>query len=193
MAKGEAMTFKYVRGLLAVAVLGCVAVAFAQKGPRSSAQPQPQAQQPQQVQLDPVALTILIKSTMMAVYHANATGNYSVLRDLGSPVFRERYDQAALTGIFANLRSRSVNLSPVLLVQPSLTKQPEVTGQGQLHLVGLFPTQPLQIQFEFLFLQLDGNWRLDGIAVDAVPTAQAASNPAAASQAAPRTGKPATR
>ena len=59
--------------------------------------------------------------------------------------------------------------------------------QNRVHLVGNFPTQPLQIQYELLFLQLDGIWRLDGIAIDAVPTgtaqASAAHNAGDASKA----------
>jgi hypothetical protein len=61
-----------------------------------------------------------------------------------------------------------VNLNGALLLMPTLSKQPELTPQGQLHVTGFFPTQPLQIRYDLFFLQLDGIWRLDGIAVDAV-------------------------
>ena len=124
--------------------------------------------------METVQLAALIKSTIMALQHANQTGNYSVLRDLGTPVFRERFDLAQLTAIFSNLRSRSVNLSPVLFLAPNLTKQPELTEGNQLRIVGDFPTQPLKIQYEMLFLQIDGVWRIDGLAVDAVPQQAAA-------------------
>jgi len=155
------------------------------------AKPAPQAkQEKQELRMETAQLIALIKSTLMAVQHANQTGNYSVLRDLGSPVFRERYDQAQLTAIFSNLRSRGVNLTPVLFLAPNLAKQPEMTERNQLHIVGNFPTQPLQIQYELLFLQLDGVWRLDGLAVDAVPVqlSMDASAPAAST---PPTGVPA--
>jgi len=138
--------------------------------------------------METVQLVTLIKSTIMAVQHANQTGNYSVLRDLGSPVFRERFDQARLTAVFANLRSRGVNLSPVLFLAPNLTKQPEMTEGNELHVVGDFPTQPLQIQYEMLFLELDGVWRLNGLAVDAVPVQLSQNAPAAAASTAPSSG-----
>jgi hypothetical protein len=64
-----------------------------------------------------------------------------------------------------NLRSHGVNLSPVLFVAPNLVKQPEMTEGNQLHIVGDFPTQPLKIQYGILFLQIDGIWRIDGLAV----------------------------
>ena len=43
-----------------------------------------------------------------------------------------------------------------------------MTSGSELHLVGNFPTQPLQIQYDMRFLYLDGAWRLNGFAVDAV-------------------------
>jgi hypothetical protein len=74
-----------------------------------------------------------------------------------------------LTAIFANLRAGGINLNPALMMMPQLLKKPEMTARGQLHLVGNFPTQPLQIRFDLLFLQLDGIWRIDGISVSAGP------------------------
>ena len=135
--------------------------------------------------METVQLAALIKSTIMALQHANQTGNYSVLRDLGTPVFRERFDQAQLTAIFSNLRSRGINLTPVLFLAPNLTKQPEMTEGNELHLVGNFPTQPLQIQFEMLFLQIDGVWRINGFSADAVPQQASAMSPPPAGKRAP--------
>jgi hypothetical protein len=174
------------RALAVASVLFWASTGFAQSPGTHSAQAQAQTNTAPQPKIDGVMLAVLIKSSITAVQHANATGNYSVLRDLGTPIFRERYDQAKLTEIFANLRARGVNLSPALMLLPNLTRQPEITPQGQLHVVGNFPTQPLQIQYELVFLQLDGIWRLDGIAVDAVPVAnaQAAAAPVAIGNAA---------
>ena len=105
--------------------------------------------------------------------------------------FRERFDQAQLTAIFSSLRSRSVNLTPVLFLAPNLTKQPEMTQGNELHLVGNFPTQPLQIQYEMLFLEIDGVWRLNGFSVDAIPQQAAAIlSPPAANSPPPGVGSP---
>ncbi|HEY1246170.1 MAG TPA: hypothetical protein VGF29_15195 [Hyphomicrobiaceae bacterium] len=130
--------------------------------------PEP-APKSEELKISAVELNILIKSTIMALQHANQTGNYSVLRDLGTPVFRERLDQARLTATFANLRSRGINLAPVLVLTPNLAKQPELTAQNELHLIGNFPTEPLQVKFEFWFVRIDGVWRIQGIMVDAAP------------------------
>lgn len=66
-----------------------------------------------------------------------------------------------------------------------------MTERNQLHIVGNFPTQPLQIQYELLFLQLDGVWRLDGLAVDAVPVQLSMDASAPAASSTPPTGVPA--
>jgi hypothetical protein len=117
--------------------------------------------------IDAITLTIMIKSAIVALNQANQTGNYSVLRDLGTPVFRERYSQANLTDIFANLRNRGVNLAPAIILSPNLSKPPNLDDQGLLHLEGEFLTQPLQIQFKMIFRKIDAVWRIEGIAVDA--------------------------
>ena len=75
------------------------------------------ARQTQKTTFNVAMLVVLIKGTVMALHQANVTGNYSVLRDLGTPVFRERFDQAALTQAFANLRVRKLDLSPMLVVK----------------------------------------------------------------------------
>ena len=139
---------------------------YAEEKPQQAAKPAAPAKQ--EMQIEKVTVIVLIKSTIMALQHANQTGNYSILRDLGSPIFRERYDQAALTAAFANLRGRQINLNPVLFLAPNLSKAPDMTAGNELHLVGNFPTQPLQIQYDMRFLYLDGAWRLNGFAVDEV-------------------------
>jgi len=165
------------------AFVSSAALAAQRPVPAKPAAQTPQAKQ--ELKMETVQLAALIKSTIMALQHANQTGNYSVLRDLGTPVFRERFDQAQLTAIFSGLRSRGVNLSPVLFLAPNLTKQPEMTQGNELHLVGNFPTQPLQIQFEMLFLQIDGVWRINGFSVDAAPQQASAMSPPPAASAPP--------
>ncbi len=166
--------------LLSRAAFACVLFLGIQ--PAAAQQPKAATAQPKQEQMtmSTVTLVLLIKGTVLALHQANVTGNYSVLRDMGTPIFRERFDQAALTAAFANLRARKIDLSPAILATPNLSKNPELNKNGELVLVGDFPTQPLMIHFELMFLQLDGNWRLAGLGVDAVPNpnAQAAAAPA---------------
>src|SRR5437764_855062 len=116
-------------------MLGAHTATAQQTKPAAPALPQ----KPEPVQISVVAVTIMIKSALLALHQANITGNYSVLRDLGTPVFRERFDQAALTAAFSNLRGRKVDLSPALVLSPNLTKNLEFNQNGELVLVGDFP------------------------------------------------------
>ncbi|KAI93762.1 hypothetical protein T281_14725 [Rhodomicrobium udaipurense JA643] len=176
--------------------VACLTVFVATAAAQSKAPPAPQKTPAQAGQakmtIDTLEIVILIKSTIMALQHANQTGNYSVLRDLGSPVFRERFDQAQLTAIFTNLRNRGVSLNPALVLTPNLVRQPELTPQNQLRLVGDFPTKPLQIQYDLLFLKVGNVWRIEGIMVDAVaPPAAVVANPESSPSKASEPAKPA--
>jgi hypothetical protein len=51
-------------------------------------QSQPQAQALKPAQIDRNGVLILIRQTLLALDQANKTGNYTVLRDLGSPDFQ---------------------------------------------------------------------------------------------------------
>ena len=163
-------------------ILGAQSAAADQQGRPAAASAAPK---PGEMQMSAVTLTVIIKDAIIALNQANATGNYSVLRDMGTPVLRESFDQTALAAAFANLRTRKIDLSPAYFLSPNLTKKPELNKDNELVLVGLFPTQPLQIQFELRFMQLDGRWRLAGIAVDAVPPSASQASAAASTPPAP--------
>ncbi len=110
-------------------------------------------------------LLILVRNSIAALNQANFTGNYTVLRDLGSPSLQKT--SAAELGIaFANLRQQGVDLSPVLILTPALTEQPAIAADGALRLAGHFPTRPLQINFVMTFQPVDGIWRLHGLSVN---------------------------
>lgn len=123
---------------------------------------------------EPEALLMLIRTTLIALNQANQTGNYTVLRDLGSPGFQAVNTAAQLAISFANLRQQNLDLSPITVVTPQATEPPSLTDKGLLRIVGFFPTAPLQIKFELLFEPVAAKWRLSGMAVTAVP-AQAKS------------------
>jgi hypothetical protein len=122
---------------------------------------------------------ILIRMMLVALNHANLTGNYSVLRDLGSPGFREANNPARLAEIFANMRLRNLDLGPIVVVEPLLTRKPSIDENGMLRLTGLFPTRPEQVNFDLAFQFVAGQWRLFGIAVNTTqaPPPEAKSKP----------------
>jgi hypothetical protein len=126
-------------------------------------------------------LIILINSALLALNQANETGNYTVLRDMAAPGFRRANSPDRLYQVFSNLRSRNLDLSPIILFQPKLFQRPEINNRGMLRIAGFFPTAPERVNFDLIFQPVRGKWRLYGIAANT----QKAPPPQAAQQAAP--------
>ena len=126
----------------------------------------------------------LIRSTLLTLNDANRSGNYTVLRDLAAPDFQARNSASDLSDSFADLRRRKFDLFAAALIAPELTAAPAIDPKGMLRLTGHFPTRPQQIDFDLLFQNVGGQWRLFGIAV-ATPTAAAAQAPPAGQAKAP--------
>lgn len=116
---------------------------------------------------DQAGLARLVWSTLAAVDHANKTGNYNVLRGLGSPGFQAANSATALSRIFASLRERGVNLSDTLSIEPAYEFAPALEG-GALRLRGAFRMRPQAVQFDLLY-EWNQGWMLNGIAVRTVP------------------------
>jgi hypothetical protein len=128
-------------------------------------------------------ILLLVRSTLLTLNDALQTGNFTVLRDMGAPGFREANTAGKLAQAFAQLASQGVDLSAVTVLAPQLTEMPTIDPQRQmLHLKGYFAGQPVQINFEILYEPVAGRWRLFGLSVNAVPSptpAPAASGPPA--------------
>ncbi len=118
---------------------------------------------------DTNGLTILVRTTIIALDQANRTGNYTVFRDLGTPGFQKSNTAAKLASIFATLRAKNLNLGPVVMIAPKFTKKPALNKQGMLQLTGYFPTRPLRINFDLLYRWAGNRWSLFGIAAQANP------------------------
>jgi hypothetical protein len=125
-----------------------------------------QAGPPAQGVVVPDGLTVnkLIWSTMAALHHANITGNYSVLRDLGAPSFQSSNSAATLAGVFQALRTQQIDVSNTLLVAPNFDFAPTLIQGGLLRVRGNFPLRPNPIGFDLLFQPFEGQWRLFGLA-----------------------------
>ena len=123
-------------------------------------------------------MLILIRSTLLALHEANETGNYTVLRDLSAPNFRDANTAARLGEIFASQRAQKLDLSGVAVLDPQLTLLPQIEPNGLLHLAGFFPSVPSQVNFELLYAPIDGRWRLFGISVNVGSSTPIAPSPA---------------
>jgi hypothetical protein len=118
-------------------------------------------------------LVMLITSTLIALNQANATGNYSVFREMAAPGFQVANSTGKLADTFAELRSRNFDLSPIVLLQPKLVRKPEIGAAGMLRVSGFFPTAPERLNFDLIYQPINGQWRLFGIAADTKPLSAA--------------------
>lgn len=138
------------RALLAAALMALALPATAQERPPKPSRPE---------------IARLVWSTLIAVDHGNRTGNYSVLRDLGAPGFRQANDAARLAAIFAELREPDIGLGRAVLYAPEYAEPPRIEENGMLRGKGVIPMRPEGVLFDMLFQQVDGEWRLFGIGI----------------------------
>lgn len=148
-------------GLVAPASFLLAALAVASPATAQQPGPAPAAAQPG---IDELTALKLVWSTMAAVDQANKTGNYSVLRDLGSRNFQGSNNAATLGGTFAVFRDRRIDLSNTLLVPPTYEIPPTVVQPGVLRMRGRFNMRPVAIGFDLLY-QWEQGWRLFGISL----------------------------
>lgn len=141
------------------------------------AKAKPAAATPAQAQMpDGSQLLLLIRTTLLALSDAEQTGNFTVLRDLGAPGFREANPANKLGQTFASIGAQGVDLSAVAVIAPKLTGTPSIDPKTQmLRKKGFFPGEPVQINFELLFQPVAGRWRIFGMAVNPGPSATAAA------------------
>jgi hypothetical protein len=108
---------------------------------------------------DQYKINMLIRTTLIALSQANQTGNYSVLRDLSTQQFQAMNTDARLAEIFAGLRQRNLDLSPVIFFDPKLLRAPAVQDNGILRLTGFLDTKPERVLFDMGFQSVEGQWK----------------------------------
>jgi hypothetical protein len=147
---------------------------------------------PQQQVPPPEVLAGLIRWTLTAVSQANATGNYTVLRELGSPEFQAANTAAKLGSVFAALREKNISLAFVAISTPQLTQPPAIDAKGVLKVVGFYAVRPLQVSFDLSFQSVNGSWRHSAISLSAAPP-PVSSAPAPLAAPAPESRQPAAK
>ncbi len=135
------------------------------------------AQQQQLLVPNDLQLVMMIQTTLIAFNQANATGNYTVLRDLASPNFQQTNTPARLGEIFSAERAQKTDISPIVLMRPNLVRPAAIDGNGLLHVQGFFPSKPKQVNFMLVFEAVAREWRLHALSVkSAEPVANRQSN-----------------
>jgi hypothetical protein len=141
---------------LALSGLGGGACAAAQAAPSLASAQQTEA-------------VILTRSALLALDQANKTGNYTVLRDLGSSTFHAN-SAAKLSEVFADLRRQNVDMSATLAQPLSFNPQPAVDAKGLLRVAGAVPLGARVLYFQIAWAREAGAWRIYGIVVTASET-----------------------
>lgn len=120
---------------------------------------------PRPANIDKNGIIILLKSALIALDQANKSGNYTVLRDLGSMNFQAN-TAARLAEVFASHRQQQLDMAGIVILEPQLTLLPQIEPNGMLHTRGFFPSAPKQLEFELLWEPVNRQWRLFGISVN---------------------------
>ncbi|HXF54872.1 MAG TPA: hypothetical protein VNK52_12180 [Hyphomicrobiaceae bacterium] len=161
--------------------------AAGQAPPAQPVERAPAPAHPQVVMPDQNKILLLVRTTLLTLNDALHTGNYTVLRDVAAPAFREANSAARLAQIFGPLAQRGVDLTPVAVLTPQLANAPTLDPKtGMLHIKGSFPGQPVQLNFEVLYQPVGGRWRLFGLAVNPATAGPTASAEGAGKHAAPK-------
>lgn len=152
---------------LAIAVpIALPPAAHAQQAKKSQRAAKPgEPARPRPANVDRNGVLILVKSALLALDQANKTGNYTVLRDLGSINFQAN-TAARLAEIFAPQRAQKLDLAGIVVLDPQLTLLPQIEPNGMLHMAGFFPSVPSQVDFEMLWEPVNREWRLYGLSVN---------------------------
>jgi hypothetical protein len=124
-------------------------------------------------------IMILIRSTLLSLNDALRTGNYTVLRDLASPSFRENNSAGRLHEIFSSLSAQRIDLAAVAVLAPKLPQPPSIDQSKRLHIAGYFPGEPVQINFELVYEAVANQWRIYGISVNPTKSVSADASPPA--------------
>ena len=167
------------RSLMFTALAVTIASGVRAQQSKPETKPPPAAHAPTPAVIDRNGVLILIRSTLLALDQANKTGNYTVLRDLGSPGFHTN-TAARLAEIFAAQRKDNIDLSGTAVLDPQLTLLPQIEANGMMHMAGFFPSVPTQVNFEMAFAPVDRQWRLFGLSVSfgqAAPVAPPSPEP----------------
>lgn len=107
----------------------------------------------------------LVRSTLLALHHANETGNFTVLHSLGAPSFKQRNNPGMLYQSFELLRQSRIQLDDVAILQPEFSVAPTVEGNRYLKVSGTLPTKPNHIGFELIYEVVDRVWLIVGMSV----------------------------
>ena len=113
--------------------------------------------------------TALVRDALLALHHANVTGNYTVLHDYGARAFRDANDPTSLAMAFARLRAEGLNLLQAAVLDPQFRTSSLSLDRNVMRLSGIIPVEGRRIDFDMEFSRESNVWRLLGLSVGEAP------------------------
>ncbi|MCC7251043.1 hypothetical protein [Hyphomicrobium sp.] len=175
------MVGRFLKTAKAVAVCaaaaGCAALLLVFAQP-AKAQAPPAATAAAPAMPDGAAIVILVRSTLLTLNDAVRSGNFTVLRDVAAPGFRDANTAARLSQIFASLMRDRIDLAPVAIASPQLAEAPAIDPKtGMLTIKGAFVLVARRLDFTVVYQNVRGSWLLFGLSTQPAPAAGAAAPP----------------
>ncbi|MCX5512167.1 hypothetical protein C3941_08855 [Kaistia algarum] len=103
---------------------------------------------------------ILLRSTLIAINQANATGEYKVLGALIAPDVAQKLSVASLEAIFRPWRDKRRDIGFAVIAEPAFQTAAVQPSSGELWLVGTVPTPGFELEFDFAFRKVSDRWLL---------------------------------
>ena len=100
------------------------------------------------------------------MHDALQTGNFTVLRDLASDSFRNRYSAAKLAAKFMPRGVAEFDLSAAVLEEPVIMAARQIDGATGVYLSGAVSSNPGAPLFSIAIVPAEGKWALADIVVE---------------------------
>ncbi len=129
------------------------------------------------------AALMLVRSTLLALDHANATGNYTVFHAMTAPFLRNRFNPSDYSDYYAAMRQAKIILTPAVVAPVKFARAPYLNENGLLTLEGAIQTAPSPTTFRLQMSKVADRWLI--VAFDLNDYSKAV--PGASSSVAPQT------
>ena len=107
----------------------------------------------------------LARSALLRLDDANRSGNYDIFRQMAAPGFQNINSAQDLERIFGWLRRENIRLDVAAGLNSDWMSPAALEPRGLLRLTGKVPSRPKEVNFDLMFQDIAGEWRLFGIAI----------------------------
>ena len=128
---------------------------------------------PSKLQGDSSRLAFFLTRTLFsAIIQGQLTGNYTVLRDLGTPTFQSTNTAADLSAVFVELENDESDLSETVFLDPEITDVDFFKDRRQIRIRGDYRVRGEKVEFELVYEKATHRfWMIDSIWISTASTA----------------------